>query len=374
MRFPLLVLAMLFTTLITAQEQCATPDESIADPNSITKCAVEEVKDGDGTAKKQVSIEVSTRRRVVRKNKEAVSIGTTGNSHQVADVKKTTLLVGKLELEDSGEMLEKIPFNLVEEIPLFSKCENEPLIKQAKCFDEQMSKYIVQNFKYPQEAIDKGIEGRVLAQFTINELGNVEDIRLRGPQDGELLEGEAERLISELPKFIPGKHNGKVVKVKYGIPITFKVPGSNKKPSTSSAPRKTVVKTSVPIIEEEVITNVIKFNKVQSIPQFKACSGASDVEKLNCFNERMISHIQRNFHYPSAAAKDNIEGKVWVTFIINKQGKVRNIKMKGPKDGELLEIEAKRMISKLPDFIPGEQDGKAANVEYTLPINFRLND
>ncbi|SEC90810.1 TonB family C-terminal domain-containing protein [Tenacibaculum sp. MAR_2009_124] len=372
MRFPLLILAISLSFTTIAQEHCDTPDEGIADPNSITKCAVEEVKDADGNAKKQVSIEVSTRRRVVRKNKAAVALGDKNSSHQVANVKKTTLLVGKLELEDSGEMLEKIPFNLVEEIPLFKKCENEPLIKQAKCFDQQMSKHILRHFNYPEQALNKGIEGRVLAQFTINQLGDVEDIRLRGPKGGELLEGEAKRLIEELPKFVPGKHNGKSVKVKYGIPITFRVPGSKRR--TTVAKRKPVrAKKAAPTVKEEVFTNVVKFNKVQSIPQFKACSNASDFDKLNCFNERMISHIQRNFHYPSAAARENIEGKVWVTFVINSQGKVKNIKMRGPKNGELLEIEAQRMVSKLPDFIPGKHDGKFANVQYTIPINFKLN-
>ena len=48
--------------------------------------------------------------------------------------------------------------------------------------------------------------------------------------------------------------------------------------------------------------------------------------------------------------------------------------MRGPKDGHLLELEAKRMVSKLPDFIPGKHEGKLANVEYTIPINFKLND
>lgn len=376
MRFPLLILAMLFSFTAIAQEHCATPEEGIADPNSITKCAVEEVKDANGNAKKQVSIEVSTRRRVVRKNKSAVALGGSTSSHQVADVKKTSLLVGKLELEESANTLQKIPFNLVEEIPLFSKCENQPLIKQAKCFEQSMSKHIMKNFSYPQEALSKGIEGRVLVQFTINELGDVEDIRMRGPKGGELLEKEARRLVTSLPKFNPGKHHGKVVKVKYGIPIYFKVPGSTGKKATKKAPAapRRIVRKAAPAVKEAIITDVVKFNKVQTIPQFTACENASDFEKLNCFNERMISHIQRNFNYPAAAARENIEGKVWVTFVITKEGEVKNIKMRGPRNGQLLEQEAKRMVAKLPKFIPGKHGGQAANVQYTLPINFRLND
>ncbi|WP_237275268.1 energy transducer TonB [Tenacibaculum ovolyticum] len=372
MKFPILVAAMFVSMIAVAQQEvCENPDESIADPNSITKCAIKDGKDG---GKKQLSIEVSTRRRVVRKKNETVSaIGGTSTSQKVANIKKNTLLVGKLELEDNSETIERIPFNLVEEIPLFKKCNNVPLIKQAKCFENQMSKHIMRNFRYPQDAIDAGVQGRILVQFTINEEGNVDGIQMRGPKDGASLEKEASRIVSKLPKFIPGKHNGKSVKVKYGIPITFRHPDASKvakrtavKKVVKEQPVKKVVKS------EKLITDFIKFDEVQSIPQFKACINVSDVQKVNCFNERMVSHIQRNFNYPEAAAVQNIEGKVWVRFIIQKDGKVSNIRMRGPKNGQLLEQEAKRMVSKLSKFVPGKQNGELANVEYYIPINFTL--
>ena len=369
-KFPLLVTAMLFSLAAVAQQEvCATADESIADPNSITKCAIEETKDGE---KKQLSIQVSTRRRVVRKKNEAVSaIGGNSTSLKVANIKKNTLLVGKLELEDNSETIERIPFNLVEEIPLFSKCNNVPLMKQAKCFETQMSKHIMKNFKYPQDAFDAGIQGRVLVQFTINEQGNVAAIQMRGPQGGESLEKEASRIVNKLPAFIPGKHNGKTVKVKYGIPITFKHPNPR---AVKKTVKRVIKKQVAKITKEKVITDFVKFDKVQSIPQFNACLKVADTQKINCFNERMISHIQRNFNYPAAAADQGIEGKVWVGFIIGKDGEVSNIKMRGPEGGELLEQEAKRMVSKLSTFAPGKQDGKSVNVEYIIPINFSLEE
>lgn len=371
-KFPLVVAAMLLSLAAVGQEVCTTPDEQIADPNSITKCAIEDTESG---AKKQLSIEVSTRRRVVRKNKEAVSTigGGINSSQKVADIKKKSLLIGKLELEDNSSTIEKVPFNLVEEIPLFSKCNNVPLIKQAKCFETNMTKHIIKNFNYPQDAIEAGIQGRVLVQFTINEQGNVEDILLRGPKGGESLEKEAERIINNLPNFIPGKHNGRTVKVKYGVPITFKAPGASNN-SSSSTTSKVVAKKSSNVVKEKTITDFVKFVEVQSIPQFKACTKVPDMQKLTCFNERMVSHIQRNFNYPAAAAEQNIEGRVWVRFIIDKKGEVTNIKMKGPKDGHLLEQEAKRMVSKLPKFVPGEHNGKTANVEYYIPVNFKLHE
>ncbi|CAM1364589.1 Protein TonB [Tenacibaculum sediminilitoris] len=371
-RRPLLfVAAMLISLASVGQEVCTTPDETIADPNSITKCAIEDTENG---TKKQLSIEVSTRRRVVRKNKEAVSaIGNINSSQKVADIKKKSLLIGKLELEDNSTTIEKIPFNLVEEIPLFEKCNSVPLIKQAKCFETNMTKHIIKNFNYPQEAINSGVQGRVLVQFTINEQGGVDDILMRGPKGGESLEKEARRIINNLPKFIPGKHSGKTVKVKYGVPITFRTPGARNNSSSNKVAKAKKVAQPV-AVKEKTITDFVKFNEVQSIPQFKACTRVPDMQKLKCFNERMVSHIQRNFNYPAAAANQNIEGRVWVRFIIDKKGNVTNIKMKGPENGKLLEEEAKRMVSKLPTFIPGEHNSKTANVEYYIPVNFKLHE
>ncbi|WP_418650771.1 energy transducer TonB [Tenacibaculum aestuariivivum] len=371
MKFTLFLVAMLISvTVIAQQEKCTSLDESMADPNSITKCAVQDSKDGK---KKQLSIQVSTRRRIVRKKNDVVSaIGGTTTSQKVANIKKNTLLVGKLELEDNSTTIERIPFNLVEEIPLFSKCDNIPLIQQAQCFETQMSKHIVKNFVYPKEAVTQGIQGRVLVQFTINEQGNVGAIQVRGPKNGDLLEKEATRIINMLPSFIPGKHNGKIVKVKYGIPITFKHP--NPEISEKAIVKKNIKKQvkSTINVKEKIITDFIKFQDVDNIPLFKTCLNVNDSEKNNCFNERMVSHIQRNFNYPAAAAEQNIEGKVWVRFIINKKGKVSNIKMKGPENGYLLEQEAKKMVSKLPIFEPGKQNGEFANVEYYIPIVFTL--
>ena len=365
MKYPLLFVAAVFaTTFTTAQEQCATPDDTIADPNSITKCAVEDTEDGKS---KQVSIEVSTRRRVKRTRKNATAIGGLNASTKVENVKKNTLLVGSLELEDNAETIDKIPFNLVEEVPLFNKCKNVPLVKQSRCFEDNVAKHVQRNFKYPEAALNNGIEGRVLVQFTVNQNGGISDITMRAPQGTELLKEEAKRIINKLPKFTPGKHNGKTVKVKYGIPITFKLPKGYAKNKTLVAKRKKVVK-------EKIITDAIAFGRVQSIPQFKACSQAADVQKLNCFNKNMMQHINKNFAYPEAAVQNNIEGKVWVKFIINKSGKVTNITMRGPEGGKVLEFEAKRMVSKLPRFIPGKQNGRNANVSYTMPINFKLQD
>lgn len=214
-------IAVMFTFVCYSQtEQCTTPDESIVDPNSITKCSIEDVKKTlEDINDKEVSVKYRKKRTRVNSN----SISSTND----AKVKANTQLISKLEIKnDVLSSVHKIPFHLVEEIPLFKNCESVPLMKQSKCFEKQMSKHIINNFNYPKEALDQKIEGRILVQFTINETGDVVDIRKKGPQGTEILKEEAVRLISKLPQFIAGKHNGNKVKVKYGLPITFKLPKS----------------------------------------------------------------------------------------------------------------------------------------------------
>jgi len=123
----------------------------------------------------------------------------------------------------------EVPFAVVEEIPRFPECENLSKEEAKECFNSNMYKHIIENFTYPKEAEEKNIEGRVSVQFIIDKEGNIKDILTRGPENGELLEVEAKRIVSLLPKFIPAKHKGKAVNIKYGLPITFKLKDKQQK-------------------------------------------------------------------------------------------------------------------------------------------------
>jgi protein TonB len=115
--------------------------------------------------------------------------------------------------------IEEVPFFKIEEVPIFPGCENAK--DKRACFNEMMQKHIVKNFRYPEIAQGMGIEGKVFVFFKIDVDGAVSNIQLRGP--AEVLKDEAERLISKLPRMIPGKQRGKAVRVPYSIPINFKL-------------------------------------------------------------------------------------------------------------------------------------------------------
>ena len=85
----------------------------------------------------------------------------------------------------------------------------------------------------------------------------------------------------------------------------------------------------------------------------------------------MNKHIRKNFRYPDIAQEMGIQGRVYVNFIIAKDGSITNIRMRGPDKN--LENEAARIIGRLPKMTPGKQRGKAVNARFTLPIKFRIS-
>ena len=110
-------------------------------------------------------------------------------------------------------------FDKLSEVPVYPGCEN--IRNKTKCLQENIQRHIVRNFKYPKEAKKNKIQGRVFVQFIVGTGGYVDIIKTRGPDD--LLEKEAQRIISLLPKFKPGTLNGKPVRVPFSMPIIFRL-------------------------------------------------------------------------------------------------------------------------------------------------------
>ena len=86
----------------------------------------------------------------------------------------------------------------------------------------------------------------------------------------------------------------------------------------------------------------------------------------------LMKYIQKNVRYPAIAKEYNITGKVYISFIDDKQGSVTNVKVVRGVDKNLDE-EAVRVVKSLPKYKPGKQRGKPVRVMFTIPINFTLN-
>ena len=123
-------------------------------------------------------------------------------------------------------------------------------------------------------------------------------------------------------------------------------------------------------IEEEFEDVDVPFAVIEDVPIFPGCEKVAKSERRKCFQENMNKHIRRNFRYPEIAQEMGIQGRVYVNFIIAKDGSISNIRMRGPDKN--LEKEAQRIISKLPSMTPGKQRGRAVRVPFSIPITFRL--
>ena len=82
--------------------------------------------------------------------------------------------------------------------------------------------YLSKNIQYPPIAEENGIQGRVVATFVVERDGSITDVQVMRGVDPSL-DREAIRVLKGMPRWIPGKQNGSAVRVKYTVPVTFKL-------------------------------------------------------------------------------------------------------------------------------------------------------
>ena len=89
-------------------------------------------------------------------------------------------------------------------------------------------------------------------------------------------------------------------------------------------------------------------------------------------NDALYQYLGQNAHYPPQAKEQGLQGTVYLTFIIERDGSISNIRvLHSPSD--LLSEEAVRLVKAMPKWKPGKQRGKNVRVQYNLPINFQLD-
>lgn len=111
---------------------------------------------------------------------------------------------------------------LNEELPRFPGCEDLGLAPEEfiKCSDKKLVEYLSANIKYPRYSREAGIEGQAVVQFVINKDGQVTDIKVLNGVSRDIKQ-EVVRLVTEMPKWIPGMQDGNPVKVLFTLPIRF---------------------------------------------------------------------------------------------------------------------------------------------------------
>jgi TonB family protein len=114
------------------------------------------------------------------------------------------------EAQAEGSVVQGDVFDVVEKMPEFPGGQQE------------LMNFLMKNIKYPKEATDKGTQGRVVVQFVVNKDGSVVEPTVVKSVSPEL-DQEALRVVKMMPKWQPGKQNGEVVRVKYTIPVSFRL-------------------------------------------------------------------------------------------------------------------------------------------------------
>lgn len=227
-----------------------------------------------------------------------------------------------------------------------------------------LMKYLGKNVKYPIEAHANNIEGRVVVHFIVNKDGSISNVGLTRSVD-PLLDKEAIRVISSMPKWKPGMQRGKAIRVKYTVPVMFRLQGPK-----NAEPYQAVVGTAKDGNLEEVVA-VAKATTPISRTEGKVYEKVENMPEFPGGVQGLMQYISSNLKYPAAAQKAGIQGKVIVSMIVDKEGNITDPKIiKGITP--LLDAEAIRIISDMPQWKPGTDKGEKVNVQYTIPLVFKL--
>jgi TonB family protein len=237
---------------------------------------------------------------------------------------------------------------------------------------DALMKYVVSNIKYPQDAIDEGKSGRVFVSFVVEKDGRVSNVKvMKGVC--ESIDKEAVRVVSSMPRWHAGMHKGEPVRVSFQMPIKFQARDLTGDGDTDAAMVRMEdedghsyhIDRSVETTEKQ--KNDMKPDKngvyqiVEQMPEFPG--GA----------EALIEHVGKNIVYPEEAKKKEIQGRVFIGFVVEKDGSINEVKvLRGIGGG--CDEEAVRVIKGMPKWKPGMQEGKPVRVSYQMPIVFKLDD
>lgn len=343
---------------------------------------------------------------------------------------------------------------------------------------DALAGFISKNVKYPKSAIDNDIEGKTFVEFVVEKDGSVSNVRTKKGFDKDC-DAEAERVVKAMPKWIPGAVKGENVRVRFVLPVSFKLsakssdmelnysqvdggwkqnpfgkPDLTEKKIESLSDFRTFVIDQLNYPEKAVDKKIqgdvtfefdVKDGKVANAKIIKGLGYGIDDELLRVLNaspewnesvgkyhgkytmkfylrevgksivkgiswdedrketadcygdnakqigrnevyqivekmpefpggeKALLNYISENIVYPQSAKDKNISGRVFINFVIEKDGSVTDVEVLRGIDKECDE-EALRVVKAMPKWKPGMDDGKPVRVSYALPITFKLTD
>ncbi len=152
--------------------------------------------------------ELKTQDEILNSKTDIGSFTVQGNDDKNGEILKAKETIAQPEPPKHEE--ENAVFDIVEQMPLFPG-GNAALMK-----------YLNDNIRYPVVAQENGVQGRVVVSFVVEKNGSITDVKVVRSVDPSL-DKEAARVVSGMPNWTPGKQNGSNVRVKYNVPVTFRL-------------------------------------------------------------------------------------------------------------------------------------------------------
>lgn len=314
-----------------------------------------------------------------------------------------------------------------------------------------MIKFLSENVKYPAECEKQGVQGRVILRIVIDKDGSVTDVEV-AKSVHPLLDAEAVRVASSMPRWQPATKDGQPVRIRYSLPITFSLntpatengKGSEKVGQASRDRDATypggpeAIKEYIDMnmvrpsecsnvegdmevaftVDEEGYVSIVEVTKslhpkldkaltkvFMNMPKWQPAMrdgkprqmrftmplryfqnapqqddfGISYNEKGQLVTmpqfpggkEKLKEFLLKNLKYPVECDASGITGRVVVGFVVEKDGKVTQVKLDRSSD-PAFNMEAYRVMKKMPRWIPGKVGDEPITVRYKLPIAFRL--
>lgn len=196
--------------------------------------------------------------------------------------------------------------------------------------------YIERNLKYPEEALKNRIEGSVNVGLMVDKEGSITKTWIIN-SNNTLFNDEALRLVNSIPKLIPATYKEEPIEMDAVFTVAFVLPDS--------------------------LQNFSESDKIFEVAEVNPSFPGGD--------NGLMNYLSKSIKYPVVAQENDIQGKVTVQFIVWKDGSIRDVQVVRGVD-EFLNKEAIRVVSLMPNWIPGKQGGKKVNCKFYVPVNFRL--
>lgn len=218
---------------------------------------------------------------------------------------------------------------------IYEALENMPEFEGGQAF---MMEWLSKNITYPEQAIKDGVEGRVIVRFVVEKDGTISTpMILKGVC--ETLDKEAKRVVLSMPAWKPGSLQDTPMRCYVTLPITFKL--------QTDLPTQSV--------ESKIET------EYDQIAEFEGGKYG------------IMRYLFRNLEYPIEALDYGVYGRVWVRFIVEKDGSLSNVSVE--KDvNKWLDKEAVRAVSAMPEWSPAMKDNQPVRTYYRLPIDFSIRE